>query len=90
MQEPLEPVCKACHFGYTHDKTKDIRAKECILCHNPDERVVLARGVGYASLRFSHADHRQFLCQECHTEIDMMTSLAEITLPDVLNCKKCH
>ncbi len=90
IQYPLEPACKTCHFGYTHDKTKDIRAKECVLCHDPEERVVLARVKGFATLRFSHADHRAFACQECHAEIDMQTSLAEVTLPDVQNCKKCH
>jgi len=90
VQYPLEPVCKSCHFGYTHDKTRDIRAKECVLCHDPDHQMVLTRQIGFATLRFSHADHRDFTCQECHTEVDMRTSLAEMTLPGVQGCKKCH
>jgi len=90
LQYPLEPVCKDCHFGYTHDKTKDIHAKECVLCHNADQRVILTRAAGFATLRFSHADHRAVACQECHAEMDMMASLAEITMPDVYSCKRCH
>ena len=90
VQYPLEPVCKDCHFGYIHDKTKDIRAKECILCHNADQRVILTHAAGFATLRFSHADHGAFACQECHAEMDMMVNLAEITMPDVQSCKKCH
>ena len=90
MLNPLEPVCKNCHFGYTHDKTKDIRATECIYCHHPEQRLPLKRAVGFATLRFSHADHGAFACQQCHTEMDMMVSLAEVTLPGVQSCKKCH
>lgn len=90
VQYPLEPVCKGCHFGYTHDKTKDIRARECVLCHDPDHRLLVTRAIGFATLRFSHADHQAFACQDCHTEVDMRTSLAEMTLPGVQSCKKCH
>jgi hypothetical protein len=90
LQYPLEPVCKTCHFGYTHDKTKDIHARECVLCHDPAQRMVLLREIGFATLRFSHAEHHAFGCQECHTEVDMRTSLMEMTLPGVRSCKKCH
>jgi predicted CXXCH cytochrome family protein len=90
VQYPLEPVCKDCHFGYTHDKTKDIRSKECLLCHAADHPIRITRAAGFATLRFSHAHHRAFACRECHAEMDMMASLAEITMPDVQNCKKCH
>lgn len=90
MQFPPEPVCRACHFGYTRDKTKDIRGKDCVLCHNPDQRRVPAQGKGFATLRFSHGAHQAFSCEECHREIDLRTTLAEMTLPDVQMCKRCH
>jgi hypothetical protein len=52
--------------------------------------MVLLREIGFATLRFSHAEHHAFGCQECHTEVDMRTSLMEMTLPGVRSCKKCH
>jgi hypothetical protein len=87
---PLEPVCGKCHSGYIHDTAKDIRASECRLCHDADHAVMLTRAAGFATLRFSHATHQVFTCQECHTEMDLMTSLAEVTLPGVETCMKCH
>ena len=87
---PLESRCKTCHFGYKHDTTKNIRLPQCVLCHNPDRPQTMARASGFATLRFSHADHQPFACQECHTEVDMRMALSEMTLPGVLSCKKCH
>ena len=90
MQYPQESVCKSCHFGYTHDKTQDIRAKTCRTCHYPTNRIRITHKKGFDSLRFSHANHRAFSCQQCHAEVNMSMSLSEIQLPTVTTCKKCH
>jgi predicted CXXCH cytochrome family protein len=90
IRYPLEPVCRKCHTEYIHDTTKDIRSRECLLCHDADHVVTLRRAAGFATLRFSHATHQAFACQECHAEMDLMTSLAEIPLPGVETCTKCH
>jgi hypothetical protein len=90
IQYPSEPVCRTCHSGYIHDTSQDIRAKECTLCHRPDHPVILTRQAGFATLRFSHGDHVALACEECHTDMEMARSLAEVTLPGVETCKKCH
>jgi hypothetical protein len=90
IQYPLEPVCGKCHTGYVHDRAQDIRGTGCRLCHDADHPVTLTRIAGFATLRFSHATHRAFTCQECHADTDLMTSLVEMTLPGVATCKKCH
>jgi hypothetical protein len=90
IRYPSEPVCRTCHFGYVHDTSQDIRAKECRLCHRADHVAVLTRQAGFATLRFSHGEHVALACEECHTEMGVAISLAEVTLPGVETCKKCH
>ena len=86
---PREPTCGGCHFDYVHDTKKDARSAECRLCHDPDNRVKIARAPGHASLRFAHGDHLGFACSECHREVELSATTA-VPLPTAESCTRCH
>ncbi len=39
---------------------------------------------------FSHAPHSMFVCESCHTNASTSKSEADVLLPSVATCQKCH
>jgi len=39
---------------------------------------------------FSHAPHSMFVCQSCHTNVSTSKSEADVLLPAVATCQRCH
>ncbi|MBI4639551.1 MAG: cytochrome c3 family protein [Candidatus Tectomicrobia bacterium] len=83
--------CAGCHpeIG-THDKTKDKKLEDCAGCHGKEERRVKSRVIKFNSTLFSHRDHANFGCVECHTEQERFANLADIVLPAMETCARCH
>ncbi len=78
-------------------------AKRCLLCHalepGPDAadvrslpvvspRPIPARWLMHAS--FDHEKHRVLDCQQCHAQASDNTNQAEVMLPSIETCRKCH
>ncbi len=90
-----ESCLEECHrtdvpLRFKHDTKKEITSKECLFCHDQDRKASLAIMQGMFTLKFSHGDHRAYVCEECHAEQGITTEVTEIAYPDIRNCKKCH
>jgi hypothetical protein len=80
-------------------------ARVCIVCHEvvrkpgPKDKPggftfdVTAVRVGSTWLpkaRFDHGKHRTYKCEDCHESVATSKSSADIAIPAIASCRKCH
>ena len=96
---PGHTECSACHG----DAGMKPMLSNCRGCHAPEEienpRRTIAPHVAsgkYADIKFTHAAHFRVKeqynlnCTTCHYAIPQSTSLADLALPNMLDCVGCH
>jgi len=80
-------------------------ARVCIVCHEivktaPPKGTAGAIAYGVAPVhvaatwmpksRFDHEKHRTYKCEECHDKVAESKSSADVAIPDIATCRKCH
>jgi hypothetical protein len=91
---PAHIECASCHSkpGVQPHLSASITESQCRGCHAPEqtEKIPLHVVSGrYGNIKFSHADH-QTDCTTCHSAILTSSTLADLTLPPMLDCVACH
>jgi hypothetical protein len=80
-------------------------ARVCIVCHEivkamgpRGEQDGIAYGVApvhvaatwLPAARFDHDKHRTYTCEECHDKVAESKSSADVAVPTIESCRKCH
>jgi len=88
---PAHIECASCHSkpGVNPHLSASITETQCRGCHAPEQTEKHNISGTYGNIKFSHADHRAD-CTMCHSAILTSTSLADLTLPPMLDCVACH
>ncbi len=71
---------------------------KCAYCHTMNDAAGQLPKVASSAIprrwmfhaNFSHAPHSMFVCQSCHTNASTSKSEADVLLPAVAACQKCH
>jgi hypothetical protein len=98
---PAHIECASCHSkpGVKPHLSASITQTECRGCHAPEHAEELPQPTvssRYANIKFSHAEHLKLKnayrldCTTCHSAILASGSLADLTLPPMLECVACH
>jgi cytochrome c2 len=80
-------------------------ARVCVVCHEVvkamgprGEQDGIAYGVApvhvastwLPAARFDHGKHRTYKCEECHDKVAESKSSADVAIPTIDTCRKCH
>jgi hypothetical protein len=89
------------HLAIRHEHS--IFGKEakggCAYCHTmKDESLLGEWGIVPTNIpdrwqphaRFSHVSHQMMKCVECHGDVDKSELTADVLLPSISSCRKCH
>lgn len=95
---PTHQECAACHAkaGYSPQLTGSMDPASCRGCHAPEEIGTQVATGQYANIKFSHAAHFKakdrfnMNCTTCHYEVQNSKSLAAVSLPQMVDCVRCH
>jgi hypothetical protein len=88
VSESDTPDCRGCHVPEEIENPGYVKERQLIAEH-------VVSGV-YVNLRFSHIAHfkkrdeYKLDCVSCHYAVETSTSLADLTLPKMLDCVECH